>query len=110
MLPLVRWTLMPAVVLGLLLIGGPAGAAGTEIKDEAHFFKPDTVRKAEGIIREIHEKYKQDLVIETFETPPGGEAKAKEVASMTPQAREKFFSDWLRQRAREEEISGVYVL
>ena len=54
MFSLVRWTLMPAVVLGLLLVSGPAGAAG--IKDEAHFFKPETVRKADAIIREIDEK------------------------------------------------------
>src|SRR5437899_12466704 len=46
MLSLVRWTLLPAVVLGWLLVGGAATAAVPEIKDEAHFFKADTLRKA----------------------------------------------------------------
>src|SRR5712692_10358791 len=98
---LVRWPLMPAVVLGWLLAGGLATAAVPEIKDEARFFKKETLQKANDIIREIHDEFKQDLVIETFQTPPGGEEK---VRAMTPEAREKFFKDWLRQRAEAERI------
>src|SRR6266851_1137406 len=113
MLSLVRWTLTPVVVLGWLLAGGPAIAAVPEVRDDAHLFKPETLKKANNIIREIHDEFKQDLVVETFPTPPGGEEKAKQLRGNTPEAREardKFFKDWLRQRAEAERIGGVYVL
>ena len=110
MLSLVRWTLMPAVVLGWLLAGGQAIAAVPEVRDDGHFFKPETLKKANDIIREIHDEFKQDLVIETFQTPPGGEEKAKQLKATTGEARERFFKDWLRQRAEAERVGGVYVL
>src|SRR5260370_25906409 len=112
MLSLVRWTLMPAVVLGWLLAGGPAIAAVPEVRDDALLFTLETLKRANNIIREIHDEVKQDLVIETFPTPPGGEEKAKQLGGKTPEAREardKFFKEWLRQRAEAERIGGVYV-
>ena len=112
MLSLVRWTLMPAVVLGWLLAGGPAIAAVPEVKDDAHMFSPEARQKANNIIREIHDDFKQDLVIETFPTPPGGKEKAEQLKdkAMSKEARQKFFADWEHQRARDERIGGVQVL
>ena len=110
MLSLVRRSFMPAVVLGWLLVGGPATAAVPEIKDDAHFFKAETLAKANNVVRQIHDEFKQDLVIETFPTPPGGAEKAKQLKEMTAAEREKFFANWLRERARDERIGGVYVL
>src|SRR5438128_11927602 len=107
MLSLLRWTLTPAVVLGWLMASGPAVA---EIRDEAHFFKKETLHKANDIIRQIHDDSKQDLVIETFPMPSGGEEKAKQLKATTGEARERFFKDWLRQRAEAERVGGVYVL
>ena len=46
MLSLVRRSFTPAVMLGWLLVGGPATAAVPEIKDDAHFFKAETLAKA----------------------------------------------------------------
>jgi hypothetical protein len=106
----VRWTLFPAIVLGGLLLGGPARAAGPAIRDDAHFFKPEAVRRAESVLRDIYDRHHQEVVIETFETPPGGEAKAKELASITPQQRGEFFLEWMQKRAREDRVNGVYIL
>src|SRR5207253_4695224 len=112
MLSLLRWTLTPAIVLGWLLASGRATAAIPEIKDEAHFFNKETLQKANDVIREIHDEFKQDLVIETFPTPPGGEEKAEQLKdkAMSKEARQKFFADWEHQRARDERIGGVQVL
>jgi hypothetical protein len=109
MFSLARRTVMPTLILAGLLVGGPAPAAGPEINDEGHFFKPETVSKAEAILRNIEEKHHQDVVIETYETPPEGEAKAKELAAASEGERAKYFSRWLIERARAEKVSGVYI-
>src|SRR5690242_13405500 len=91
MLSLMRWSWLPAVVLSLLLVGGPSSAAEPGIIDNAHFFKPETVKRADTIIRDIRDRYRQEVLIETFDNPPGGQANASELSKMSPQEREKFY-------------------
>src|SRR5205085_1153343 len=79
---------------------------------DARMFSSEAKQKANNIIREIHDEFKQDLVIETFPTPPGGEEKAKQLKAMSKdkEALRKFFAEWEHQRARDERIGGVHVL
>src|SRR5262249_5175145 len=65
-------SLMVAVLTGWLLTAGAAPAAVAEVRDEAEFFKKDTVQRADRIIQEIKDRYKHDLLIETFDKPPSG--------------------------------------
>ncbi len=110
MLTLARRALVPAVVVGWLLAGAPARAAVPEVRDDAKFFKADTIKRVNAIIREIHDKYQRDLFIETYPTPPGGEAEAAKVKAMDKNRREEFYSNWLRERARDLRVDGVYVV
>jgi uncharacterized protein len=64
------------------------------IKDEGKFFSEKAVREAESVIADIQKKYKKDVIIETF-------AKKKDDVTV---------SDWAKQRARERNVNGVYVL
>jgi hypothetical protein len=107
MLPFRRWVPIAAVVAGWLTAAG-AYAAVPEIRDEAGIFKPETVRKANEIIRDIHDRFHKDLLIEAFKTAPGN--RAEELRKMDPKEREQFFTNWLKERARESRVDGVYVL
>src|SRR5260370_35565527 len=105
-----RWALLPAVLAGWLIAGSLATAAVPEIKDEGKFFNAETVKKANELIRKIHDEDHKDLFIETYATVPGGEAKSKEVKQMTREARDKFFADWNRQREQDTRLDDIYVL
>ena len=65
----VRWALIPAVIVGWLVASGPAAAAVPEIKDDARFFSAETIRKANDIIRQVHDEDHKDLFIETNPLP-----------------------------------------
>ena len=98
-----------ALAAGLVLTGY-AGAVAPEIKDEAKFFKPEVVKKANADIREIMRKYGRDLLIETFPTPPGDKAEADKVKAMSAEERTRFFQKWATERATDAVVNGVYIL
>jgi uncharacterized protein len=108
MLHSLRWTVVPALVLGWLAAVGPAAAVTPEVKDEAGLFKAETVKKANAAVREIKNRYHKDLLIETFQTVPAD--KVEEVKKMDRAARDQFFEEWMRERARAAEVDGIYVL
>jgi hypothetical protein len=101
------WAVLPILAAGWLAAAAPAPAAPA-VTDEAGFFTPEAVQKAEDGIKEIREAYHKDLVIETYKAVP--EDKVKEVRNMTPRARELFFQQWAEERARERNVDGIYVL
>jgi uncharacterized membrane protein YgcG len=103
-----RWVLVPALVAGWLTAAGPARAITPQVKDDASFFSPAAVKKADEVIREIKQRFNKDLVVETFKTVPAN--KVDQVKEMDQQARNRFFADWVAARARELDIDGVYVL
>jgi uncharacterized protein len=102
--------LIPAVLAGWLLAAGAAPAAIPEVRDEAEFFKPDTVRQANRIIKEIHDRHKKELLVETFDKPPADVAATLEKAGKDTAERNSLFERWARERAREKKINGIYVL
>src|ERR1700676_3392812 len=104
MLLISRRLLAPALVLTWLMAAGPARALTPEVKDQAGFFKPDTIKQANQIIRDIEREHRVDLLIETFPKPPAG----REAEASKDKAR--FFSQWAIERARESGINGIYVL
>src|SRR3954464_16041904 len=109
MLHIARWMFVPAVVLGWLVGVGPVSAALTaEVRDDAGFFKPETVKKANQEIKDLKHKTKKDLLVETFKTVPAD--KVEQVKNMDGPARNKFFLEWARSRARATEVNGVYIL
>jgi uncharacterized membrane protein YgcG len=101
-------TLAGVALLGLLSIVGPAQALTAEVRDQAGFFKPETVARANEVIKEIKQKYRKDLVVETFRHVPEG--KEKEATSSDRKVKARFFADWAIRRARQEGVNGIYVL
>ena len=80
------------------------------VKDGAKFFGDDAVKKANEAVKEFAKKYERDLLIETFPTVPGGEAEAAKVKAMSKDDRAAYFRKWARERVKEEQVNGVYVL
>ena len=90
----------------------PAGQAGRTtaggVRDDAGFFKPETVSQAQDIIKAIKREENKDVLIETFHHAPAG--KEAEAASADQKAKDRFFAEWASQRAQEERLNGIYVL
>jgi uncharacterized protein len=93
------------VLAGLFLAANPAGVAAAEVKDDAGFFSPDAVRKANQQLEEIKRRYDRSLVIETFKTVPEG--KADKLAGA--QDRRRVYDEWAKERARARD-ADIYAL
>ncbi len=105
MTPLTR-SLSAAMLAGWLAGIGPASAAVTpRVSDEARFFSPDAVAKANQKIREIYRDYGKDLLIETvLRVPPDMQTKYKALG------KRKFFAHWAIKRAEDSGCKGIYIL
>src|SRR5262245_34211378 len=103
-----RRVLTATLLLGLLSLGGRAQAAIAEVRDEAHFFSADAVAQANEIIKEIKQRYKKDLLIETVGHVPDN--KRDEANSSDAKVKGHFFANWAIERARMEGVNGIYVL
>ncbi|HEV3340771.1 MAG TPA: TPM domain-containing protein [Pirellulales bacterium] len=101
-------TLAALVLLGLLGSASRAPALTAEVRDEAGFFKPETVTQANEVIKEVKQRSKKDLLIETVDHATKG--KRQEATSHDPDVRARYFADWADERAREEGVNGIYVL
>ena len=92
----------------LILSAGTAHAVAPEVKDEAKFFSPETVKKANEEIRAIMRKYEKDVLIETFPSVPEGQL--EKVKAMPPDERAQFFHTWATERMDARVVNGVYIL
>src|SRR5947209_14362260 len=84
------------------------GAVAPEIRDEAKFFSPEAVKKANEQIREIFAKHGKDLLIETFPSVPADEL--DKVKAMDAKAKAEYFSKQSIDRARQRVVNGIYIL
>ncbi|HBI43766.1 MAG TPA: hypothetical protein DDY78_13075 [Planctomycetales bacterium] len=97
---------LSVMTAALLACPGLAQALPPGVRDEAGFFKPETITAANKIISEIKQEDKKDVLIETFLHIP--KDKEKDAANAGTNA--AFFKAWAFQRVREEQLNGVYVL
>lgn len=82
---------------------GPPG--GFRIKDEGKFFSKEALDKAENEIAAIKRDTGKDVLIETYAAIPEG-LKGRYDA----EGKEKFFRNWVDERARAEAVEGVVIL
>lgn len=101
-------TLVYIALVGLLGFASRAHALTPEVRDGAGFFKPETVARANEIIKEVEQRYKKDLLVETVPHVP--ERERQEATSSDPHVKDRFFVDWADRRARDEGVNGIYVL
>lgn len=108
MLRATRWALMSTVLAGWLCLAAPIDAAAPEVKDEGKFFSAEAIQKANRVIAEIKQNYRKDLIIETYQTVPDGQA--DKVRQMKSDARNQYFRSWTAERARAVKADGVFIL
>jgi uncharacterized membrane protein YgcG len=95
-----------AAVAWLGVCGHAAAVFPPPIKDEGKFFSKEAVEKANKKIREVYEKYRKDVVVETLNAlTPEQEKKLKEEGD-----EKRFFARLALERSRELGLNGVFVL
>src|SRR5579871_2418373 len=102
-------------LLALLLLGalspGRSAAAAPEVKDNAHLFSDKAVREANDIIKEVAERTHRDVVVETYATiPPEKQGEYNRIPKDDKAAHNRFFVNWLEERARAVKANGVFIL
>ena len=98
------WLLAPLMLLALCTSRASA-AASSGVHDEAHFFSDDTVQQAEQIIRQIDQKHRRDVLVETVPSVPSDLQDRLQQQGTRP-----FFQSWANQRAKQRGVSGIYIL
>lgn len=94
-----------ACVLLLLATARPAMALRPVVLDGADLFKPETIDKANAVIRQIKAATGKDLMIETYKSVPETMR-----ADLERRGREAFYRDWVRERGRALQVDGVAIL
>ncbi len=79
-----------------------------EVRDLGGFFSAGAIQKANGEIKSIEQRFKKDVVIETFKTVPP--SKAKQVEGSAGEARNRIFREWIEERAAESKKDGIAIL
>src|SRR5262245_43879608 len=95
-----------AAVAGWLALPGFAWAVyPPPVKDDGKFFSKDAPDRANKKIREIYQKYKKDVVVETLEKlTPEQERQLKE------EGNNKFLGRLALERSRALGLNGIYIL
>src|SRR5579884_3425175 len=105
-----RSLLLPLLLAGWLC---GAGTASAEVRDDGKFFKADTVAKVNKEIQDIHDRYKKDVVVETYKSYKDidvPETSKESVKLETKEERNKAFNEWALERARKLKVNGIYIL
>jgi hypothetical protein len=110
MYSLSRSLIVPAVVVGWLCSAGLATAAVAEIRDDGGFFKEQTIRQANEVIRSLFKEHKIDLFIQTYKDIPEDLKKEFDEVKKDKKKRDAFFEKWARQRAKDVGDNGIYIL
>jgi uncharacterized membrane protein YgcG len=85
-----------------------AAPVPNQVRDYAHFFSPDAVHQADGLLQQLHDRLKRNVIVETFPTLPPD--RAKQIEGGGAEARTRAFEAWLRERGRAAQTDDVHVL
>ena len=93
-----------AILLGTTISHAGLGA----IRDNGGFFSESAKSEATRKLSEIEQKYKKDLVIETFKEIP---EEIKQAVDLTDKAAmNRLFEQWTVKQAKQQRVNGVYIL
>jgi uncharacterized protein len=101
-----RWL----VVAAALLLPARAAAVEPGVRDGASLFRADTVREADQLLREMHDIYHRDVVVETFKELPVSPDELKKARAMDRSASYAYFHKWANERRQAEGIDGIYIV
>ncbi|MBA2708878.1 MAG: TPM domain-containing protein, partial [Gemmatimonadaceae bacterium] len=88
-----------------LLRGSLVAAAPAAVVDEAGFFSPDAVARANQQLAQIRQQHGRDLRIETHRSIPQNLA-----GQFEPNRKAEFFTQWAYQSAKSAGVNGALVL
>lgn len=95
-----------ALSIGWLGLAGHAQAVfPPPVKDEGKFFTAKGLEKANAKIKDIYQKYKKDVVVETLDALPVDQEKL-----FKEEGGKKFFPKYGLKRIKELGVNGVYVV
>jgi uncharacterized membrane protein YgcG len=101
---MIRWTPIVALLAVLGLIAPALAVYPPAIKDDGKFFSKEGIEKANKKIREIYEKYKKDVIVETVPAlTPEQEKLIKEEGAT------KFYGKLASDRAKALGLNGVLI-
>ena len=75
------------------------------MRDDASFFSPDAVQKADTAIQQMQRGLGKEMLVETYPAIP-----AERASEYRPENKDDFFRKWGNERATAAHVSGVYIL
>jgi uncharacterized membrane protein YgcG len=102
---LMRVVAVAALACGLLGVGTARAVFPPPVKDDGKFFTKEGLDRANKKIRDIYEKYKKDVVVETMTSLTADEAK-----KMDEEGKGKYFAKLTRDRSVALGLNGIYIL
>jgi uncharacterized protein len=107
MLCAARWALATTLLAGWLVLPSAAHAINPQVHDQGKFFSPDTIKKADAELKRIEEKYKKDVVVETYGSIPEDIFKRY---SYDEKNRDAFFDKWATDLEEKAGANGILIL
>jgi TPM domain len=92
-----------SIFAGALLWAG--GVAQAQVHDNANIFSQSAINKANAAMTEMQERHNKQFVVETFAKVPDDK-----LDQLQQLGDEQFFDQWLLERAKYENVNGVYAL
>jgi hypothetical protein len=91
-----------AALVPLLLL---ASAASAQVRDDARFFSPQTVARANETIDRVRQQYRKTVVVETYDAVPGNLQ-----GDLQQLGRDRFYAQWADNRMRSMSLDGLLIL
>lgn len=102
---LMRVVMLVGLTGGLCFLPSAQAVFPPPVKDEAKFFSKEALAKADKKIRDLYEKYKKDVVIETLPS-----LTAEQMKKLDEDGKNKYFPRLAREKAVALGLNGVYIL
>jgi len=97
--------LLACAALWLGLAGSARAVYPPPIKDDGKFFGKEALEKANKKIRELYQKYRKDVIIETMASLSEEQEK-----KLKDESEKKFFGQLLDARAKELGLNGLIIV
>lgn len=78
------------------------------VKDEAGFFTPEALEKANAVIGDIRRRYQKEVLVESFKEVPSSRASGNDLSDA--EVRGKLFAAWAEERRRTLQQDGLAIL
>ena len=96
-------SILLSIFAGILLLA--AGSAQAQVHDNANIFSQSAVDQANAAMTQMQERHNKQFVVETY-----AKLSDDQLAQLQQLGDQEFFDQWLMERAKYENVNGVYAL